>query len=145
MCSTLAKLGETYINLGLPPGNGGSYFLPRLVGSGMAAELALTGDVIDATKALQIGLVNYVVEPDELLPTAIGLAGKIAAKPWRAVEATKQALRSSWLVDLSTSMAQSFWTVAALHYGPDLTEGVNAFLEKRDAQFNRDSAATNVP
>jgi enoyl-CoA hydratase/carnithine racemase len=139
VCSTAAKLGETYINLGLPPGNGGSYFLPRLIGSGMAAELALTGEVIGATKALQIGLVNKVVEPDELLPTAVGLARTIAAKSWRAVEATKQALRSSWQVDLATSMVQSFWAVAALHYGPDLAEGVDAFLEKRDPRFNGDA------
>jgi len=145
VCSTLAKLGETYISLGLPPANGGAYFLPRLVGSGMAAELALTGEVIDAARALEIGLVNRVVEPDELLPTAVGLARKIAAKSWRAVEATKQALRSSWQVDLSTSMTQSFWAVAALHYGPDLAEGIDAFLEKRDARFNGDASAIRVP
>lgn len=145
VCSTVAKLGETYINLGLPPGNGGTYFLPRLVGSGMAAELALTGEVIGAAQAHQIGLVNKVVEPDELLPTAVSLARTIAAKSWRAVEATKQALRSSWQTDLGTSLAQSFWAVAALHYGPDLTEGINAFLEKRDAQFNGDAAPTRAP
>ena len=59
-----AKMGETYIKLGLNPGNGGTYFLPRLVGSGMAAEMALTGDIVDAERALEIGLVNRVVEPD---------------------------------------------------------------------------------
>ena len=144
ICSTRAKMGETYINLGLPPGNGGAYFLPRLLGSGLAAELALTGDVIDAARALEIGLVNRVVEPDELLPASIELARRIAAKSWRAVEATKQALRSTWQVDLATSMAQSFWAVSALHYGPDLIEGVNAFLEKRDPQFNRDSPTAAV-
>jgi enoyl-CoA hydratase len=141
ICSTRAKMGETYINMGLPPGNGGAYFLPRLLGSGLAAELALTGDVIDAGRALEIGLVNKVVAPDELLPTAIALATRIAAKSWRAVEATKQALRSTWQVDLATSMAQSFQAVSALHYGPDLIEGVSAFLEKRDPQFNRDTGA----
>lgn len=136
LCSTSAKMGETYINMGLPPGNGGTYFLPRLLGSGLAAELALTGDVIDAHRALEIGLVNRVTEPDDLLEEAVVLAAKIAAKPWRAVEATKQALRSSWQVDLATSMSNSFWAVSALHYGPDLIEGVSAFLDKRPAQFN---------
>jgi enoyl-CoA hydratase len=145
ICSTRAKLGETYINMGLPPGNGGAYFLPRLLGSGLAAELALTGDVIDATRALEIGLVNKVVEPDQLLPAAIDLATRIAAKSWRAVEATKQALRSSWQVDLATSMNQSFWAVAALHYGPDLSEGVNAFLDKREPQFNPDAPTATTP
>ena len=137
IASSRAKLGETYINLGLTPGNGGTYFLPRLVGSGMAAELALTGDVIDAARALEIGLVNRVVEPEELLDASIALAGRIAAKPWRAVEATKQALRASWQHDLSSSMTASYWAVAALHHTDDLKEGVNAFLEKRPAAFNR--------
>tara|TARA_R110000772_G_scaffold268678_1_gene397371 strand:+ start:3215 stop:3769 length:555 start_codon:yes stop_codon:yes gene_type:complete len=57
IASARAKMGETYIKLGLNPGNGGTYFLPRLVGSGMAAEMALTGDIIDAERALEIGLV----------------------------------------------------------------------------------------
>ncbi|MGH3893596.1 MAG: enoyl-CoA hydratase/isomerase family protein [Rhodococcus qingshengii] len=142
ICSTRAKLGETYINMGLPPGNGGSYFLPRIVGSGMAAELALTGDLIDAHRALEIGLVNRVVAPDELLPAAIELATRIARKSRRAVEATKQAYRSTWQVDLATSMNNSFWAVSALHYGPELREGVNAFLEKREPDFNAVSPPT---
>jgi enoyl-CoA hydratase len=137
IASTRAKMGETYINLGLTPGNGGTYFLPRLVGSGMAAELALTGDVVDAARALEIGLVNRVVEPEELIDSSVALASKIAAKPWRAVEATKQALRASWQLDLASSMSASFWAVAALHYTDDLKEGVNAFLEKRPPEFNK--------
>src|ERR1700676_3557190 len=78
IASTRAKMGETYIKLGLNPGNGGTYFLPRLVGSGLAAELALTGDVLDAQRALEIGLVNRVVEPDVLLTEATALAARIA-------------------------------------------------------------------
>lgn len=142
IASARAKLGETYINLGLTPGNGGTYFLPRLVGSGLAAELALTGEVVDARRALEIGLVNRVVEPDVLLPESIELAGRIASKPWRAVEATKQALRASWQLDLASSMSASFWAVAALHYTDDLKEGVNAFLEKRPPRFNIDHTDT---
>ncbi|MEV7085377.1 enoyl-CoA hydratase-related protein [Streptomyces sp. NPDC093085] len=140
ICSTAARLGETYINLGLPPGNGGSWFLPRLVGSGLAAELALTGDLVDAERALAIGLVNRVVAPDELIPAAVELAGRIAAKAWRAVEATKQALRSGWQVDLATAMNSGYWAVAALHHTGDLSEGVDAFLERRPPVFNRTAA-----
>jgi enoyl-CoA hydratase len=141
VASSRAKLGETYINLGLAPGNGGTYFLPRLVGSGMAAELALTGDVLDAARALEIGLVNRVVEPGDLLPAATELAARIAAKPWRAVEATKQALRASWQLDLASSMSASYWAVSALHHTADLKEGIDAFLEKRPPAFNREAGA----
>ncbi|MEV6041446.1 enoyl-CoA hydratase-related protein [Nonomuraea sp. NPDC052116] len=137
ICSTAAKLGETYINLGLPPGNGGSWFLPRLVGSGLAAELALTGEIVDARRALEIGLVNRVVEPEELIPAAVELGARIAAKPWRALEATKNALRSTWQVDLATSMSSGYWAVSALHHGPDLEEGIDAFLERRPPRFDR--------
>lgn len=137
IASRRAKLGETYVKVGLAPGNGGTYFLPRLVGSGMAAELAFTGDVIDAERALAIGLVNRVVEPDELATESVALAANIAAKPRRALEATKQALRASWHTDLAGSMAASFWTVAALHFTDDLKEGVNAALERRPPRFNQ--------
>lgn len=145
VCSTAAKLGETYINLGLPPGNGGSWFLPRIVGAGHAAELALTGDLIDAARALEIGLVNRVTEPDKLIPTAVALAGRIAGKAWRAAEATKQALRASWQVDLATAMNTSYYAVAALQHTDDVSEGVNAFLERRPAVFNRAPLAVKPP
>jgi enoyl-CoA hydratase len=144
VASSTAKLGETYINLGLVPGNGGTWFLPRLVGSGMAAEMALTGQIVSAQRALEIGLVNRVVEPEDLLPTAIDLAARVASKPWRAIEATRQALRAGWQTDLTASMSSTFWAVSALHHTDDLLEGVNAFLEKRDPQFNRDVARVNV-
>jgi enoyl-CoA hydratase len=137
VCSTRAKLGETYINIGLPPGNGGSWFLPRIVGAGRAAELALTGDIIDAARALEIGLVNRVAEPEELIPAAVALAGRIAGKAWRAAEATKQALRASWQTDLASAMTASYYAVAALQYTDDVSEGINAFLERRPPVFNR--------
>jgi enoyl-CoA hydratase len=139
VASTRARFGETYINLGLPPGNGGAYFLPRLLGSGMAAELALTGDLIDAHRALQIGLVNRVVEPDQLVEAAVGLASRIATKPWRAIDATKQALRASWQMDLASLMNMSFWAVATLQHTDEVKEAVNAFLEKRSPDFHRAS------
>jgi enoyl-CoA hydratase len=137
VASDRARLGETYVNMGLAPGNGGTWFLPKLVGSGMAAELALTGEVVDAQRALEIGLVGRVVPHEDLIPAAVDLASTIAAKPWRALEATKQSLRASWLLDLSSSMSASFWQVAALHHTDDLREGIDAFLEKRTPAFNQ--------
>ena len=135
IASTAAKFGATYINIGLPPGNGGTWFLPRLVGPGLAAELTLTGDVIDAERALAIGLVNRVVEPGALLDTTVELAGRIAAKSWRAVEATKQSLRATWQTDLASSLTTNYWAQAALQAGPDVAEGVAAFVEHRTPEF----------
>jgi len=129
-------MGETYIKLGLNPGNGGTYFLPRLVGSGLAAEMALTGDILDAQRALEIGLVNRVVEPELLLTESIGLAARIAAHPRLALEATKQQLRQSWHLDLISSMTASFWGVAAMSHTEDLKEGIAAAREKRAPRFN---------
>jgi enoyl-CoA hydratase len=137
LASTAAKFGHTYVNLGLPPGNGGTWFLPRLVGSGVAAELVLTGDVVDAARAHELGLVNRVVDPDRLVPEATALAERIAAKSWRAVQASKQSLRASWHTDLAATLSANYWAHAALHPGPDVSEGVDAFLEKRPARFNQ--------
>jgi enoyl-CoA hydratase len=131
-----ARMGETYIRIGLSPGNGGSYFLPRLIGSGLAAELALTGDIIDANRALEIGLVNRVVEPDKLQAVTLEMATRIASFPRLALEATKQQLRHSWHSDLAGSMNESFWSIAALHYSDDLREGVAAAREKRAPHYN---------
>jgi enoyl-CoA hydratase/carnithine racemase len=136
IASTRARMGETYIKLGLNPGNGGSYFLPRLVGSGLAAELAFTGDLIDARRALEIGLVNRVVEPDALLTEATALAARIAAYPRLALEATKQQLRQSWHLDLISAMNLSFWGVATMSHTEDLKEGIAAAREKRPPRFN---------
>jgi enoyl-CoA hydratase/carnithine racemase len=137
LASESAKVGETYIKLGLNPGNGGTYFLPRLVGSGMAAEMALTGDLYDAQQALDMGLVNRVVPAEALLSEAIELAARIAQRPRLAIEATKQQLRQSWHMDLVGSMNASFWGVAALSYSDDLREGVAAALEKRTPVYNK--------
>src|ERR1700722_2279334 len=136
IASTQAKLGETYIKLGLNPGNGGTYFLPRLIGSGLAAELAFTGDLLNAQRALDIGLVNRVVEPDALLPETIALAARIASYPRLALEATKQQLRQSWHMDLMGSMNASFWGVATMSHTEDLKEGIAAAREKRPPRFN---------
>lgn len=137
IASERAKLGETYVKLGLAPGNGGSYFLPRLVGSGIAAELALTGKLVGAERALELGLVNRVVAPEALIEESVALATEIAANPRRGVEATKQALRASWQSDLIGSMAASYWTTAALQYTDDVAEGIDAAIEKRPPRYTR--------
>jgi enoyl-CoA hydratase len=137
IASARAKFGETYIRIGMVPGNGGTYFLPRMVGPGLAAELAFTGEVFGADRALEMGLVNRVVEPERLIDESVALAGKIARNPWRALEATKQSLRQSWHMDLQTVFNTSFWAVSALTYTRDLKEGVDAFIEKREPEFGK--------
>lgn len=132
-----SRFGETYISLGLAPGNGGTWFLPRLVGSGMAAELAFTGDLIDAARALDLGIVNRVVADADLAAEAVGLAARIAARPRKALMATKQLLRASWQSDLIATMAMSYWTTSTLQYSADFREGIDAALDRRTPEYNR--------
>jgi enoyl-CoA hydratase/carnithine racemase len=132
VASTAARFGETYVKIGLAPGNGGAWFLPRLVGSGRAAELALTGDLITAAEALDIGLVNRVVDPDALLPATVSIAERIAANPWRAVEAAKQALRASWQQDLAGALNFGYWTAGALHWTDEFQDRVAAFVDQKN-------------
>ena len=138
VASTTARFGETYVKIGLAPGNGGAWFLPRLVGSGRAAELALTGDLISAAEALDMGLVNRVVEPDQLLPAAVSIAERIAANPWRAVEAAKQALRASWQQDLAGAMSFGYWTASALHWTDDFHGRVADFVNQKQEGDRRE-------
>lgn len=139
------RFGETYINLGLAPGNGGTWFLPRLVGSGLAAELAFTGDLIDAARALELRIVNRVVPDAELIPAALALAARIAAKPRKALMATKQLLRASWQSDLPAALAMSYWTTSTLQHSRDFREGVEAALDKRAPTYNRPAPTPTDP
>jgi enoyl-CoA hydratase/carnithine racemase len=132
-----AKMGETYVRLGLAAANGGAYLLPRLVGSGIAAELAFTGDLIPAERALRLGLLNDVVEDGELDQAVLTLATRIAGWPRKALEATKHLFRQSWETDLLGSMSASYWATSALQYGADFREGVESSLEKRKPIYNR--------
>lgn len=136
-----ARFGETYIKLGLAPGNGGAYFLPRLIGSGMAAQLAFTGDLIDAGRALDIGLINEVVDDQALMDHVCALATRIAKNPRKALEATKHLLRTSWHTDLRGSLSTSYWMTSTLQYSRDVGEGVDAAIEKRTPQYNKTRAS----
>jgi enoyl-CoA hydratase/carnithine racemase len=130
-----AKLGETFVNLGLIPGDGGAWFLQRLVGYEAAALLTFTGRVIDADEAMRIGLVSEVVAPDELLPRAAALAAEIAAKPPRAIRLTKRLMRSARQMDLAGVLELSALFQGMSHNSADHLEAVAAFLEKRAPEF----------
>ncbi len=130
-----AKLGQPEIALGLLPGYGGTQRLPRLVGSGRALEIMLTGAPIDAQEAWRIGLVNRVVPRDELMPQAVELARTVAAQAPIAVRYILAAVREGLgmtLVDGCAHEAGLFGLAAATS---DWREGTSAFLEKRPARF----------
>jgi enoyl-CoA hydratase len=130
-----AKFGQPEVNLGIIPGYGGTQRLPRLVGRGKALELILTGDMIDARTAFQIGLVNAVVPSAELIPACEKLLGKILKKGPIAVrlciEAVNQGLRVPIREGLSIE-ANLFGLACSTE---DMKEGTKAFLEKRDPKF----------
>lgn len=131
LAADTARFGQPEINLGLIPGYAGSQRLPRLVGKGIAMEILLTGDMVSAPRAYEIGLVNRVVPAAELMTEAKKLAQALAAKAPIAVrfiiEAVNQGLESPFAAGeyLETSL---FGTIAS---SEDMREGTKAFLEKR--------------
>jgi len=100
VASSKAKFGETFVNLGIIPGDGGAYFLQRLIGYQKAAELTFTGRVIDAQEALDLGIVLQVVEPDKLMELAQELASQIAKKPPQALRFTKRLMKMGQRMEL---------------------------------------------
>jgi enoyl-CoA hydratase len=132
IASENAFFAQPEINLGIIPGYGGTQRLTKLVGKGIALEMMLTADKIDAQKALEIGLVNYVVSQAELLPFAQKLLAKIVAKPPIAVAQTIAAANKAMHPDGYETEAQNFSNCTASN---DFKEGTIAFLEKRQAQF----------
>jgi enoyl-CoA hydratase/carnithine racemase len=135
VASTAAKFAESFVKLGIIPGDGGAWLLPRAVGLARAAEMAFTGDAIDAETALEWGLVSRVVEPDELLPTAHALAARVAANPPQALRMTKKLLREGQHQSLESLLELSAAMQALSHHTRDHHEAVAAMLEKRPPEF----------
>jgi 2-(1,2-epoxy-1,2-dihydrophenyl)acetyl-CoA isomerase len=130
-----AGFREAFVRIGLTPDCGGTFFLPRAVGEKLAAELLMTGDSIDAERALQIGMINSVVSAGDLMPAAMELAGKLAAAPTEAIGRIKQMLNASFSNDLSTQLALEHECQIASGRSADFKEGVAAFFEKRSPNF----------
>ncbi len=135
IASEKAEFGETFLNVGLIPGDGGAYFLPRVVGMAKACELTFTGDVIDAAAALETGLVNYVVKHDLLMEKTIALAEKIASKPPGALRMAKKLLYMGQYETLPNVLEQSAAYQALCHHTEDHEEALNAMFEKRKPVF----------
>lgn len=135
IASSNAFFAENFVRIGLIAGDGGSWFLPRVVGAARAAEMTLTGDRVDAATALEWGLVSRVVEPEALLPTAQDLAARIAANPPHATRLAKRLLRESAVSSLAGLLETSAAMQASNHHTADHREAVQAFVEKREPRF----------
>lgn len=135
IASERAKFGVTFLKLGLVPGDGGTWLLPRVIGESRAAELFFTGDVIDARTACDWGLVSRVVVHEELMGEARALAARIAAMPPQALRQTKMMLRQGRTIGYDNALELAASTQAQMHHTRDHEEGVAALLEKRSPDF----------
>src|SRR5690606_16541719 len=133
IASSAARFGQPEVNLGIVPGYGATQRLAQLTGKGKALELMLTGDMIDAHTALSIGLVNHIVEPDQLISHCQGLLQKIIAKAPIAIAKIIQAVNAGYESAAGyTTEAEAFLHCADT---TDFKEGTDAFLNKRKPEF----------
>ena len=130
-----AQFAESFLRVGLVSGDGGAWFLPRVVGLSRAYEMTLTGDVIDAEKAEKWGIVSKVVDDDKLMDEALALARKIAAFPPHSVRLNKRLLRESQGVSLPVALEMASAMQALVQSTEDQHEAVAAMLDKRKPKF----------
>ncbi|GAA0570906.1 crotonase/enoyl-CoA hydratase family protein [Craurococcus roseus] len=135
IASEKASFAESFIKVGIVPGDGGAWLLPRVVGMSMALEMSFTGEALDAQAALAARLVSRVVPEGELLPAARDLARRIAANPPDALRMTKRLLREGQYMRFSSLLELSAAYQALAHSTDDHKEAVNAMLEKRRPTF----------
>lgn len=128
IASTTAVFAESFAKLGIIPGDGGSWLLPRLVGWQTAALMAFTGDGLDAEEALARGLVARVVEPDKLMEEALSLAGRIASNPGQALRWTKQLMRASHGSTLRQALDMAGAMQGAIHHTPEHANALDSFF-----------------
>ena len=130
-----AIFGATFLKLGLIPGDGGAWVLPRIIGSARAAELLFSGKLITADEAAQWGLVSAVVEDARLLDEARVLAEQIAEQPPESLRAAKRLMRHGQMVGFDVMMEMSANAQALMHVSEDHSEAVSAMLDKRVGNF----------
>ncbi|WP_435347419.1 enoyl-CoA hydratase/isomerase family protein [Haloarchaeobius sp. HRN-SO-5] len=130
-----AKFGQPEINLGIMPGGGATQRLPRLVGEGQAMRLVLSGELVDAEEAHDIGLVDEVCDPEDIDDRVYDLAGKMAAKSPVALELAKKAVKAGSRMGLEEGIEYEAELFALLFASDDKNEGIDAFLEDRDPEW----------
>jgi enoyl-CoA hydratase len=131
VCAEGARFGQPEIKLGIIPGWGGTQRLPRLVGRGAAMEILLSGDPVDAQRALSLGLVNRVVPAERLMEEALGLAATLAARAPLAAAAIKRAVDRGLDGTLEEGLRAEGEAFATILPSEDAIEGISAFLQKR--------------
>ncbi len=135
IASARAKFGQPEIKLGIIPGGGGTQRLSRLIGEGKAMELILTGDMIDAEEALRLGLLNYVVAPDQLEAKTMEIANKIAEMSPVALRMAKKSVKNAARLGLAAGLEAETDLFILCFTSEDKEEGIRAFLEKRKPAF----------
>jgi enoyl-CoA hydratase/carnithine racemase len=130
-----AKFGATFLKVGLIPGDGGSWLLPRVIGWSNAARLFFTGDIVDAETARAWGLVSDVVAASELMNEANALAARIVQQPPHALRMTKRLMRDGMSAGFDTIMEMSASMQVIVQNTEDHLEAVNAFFDKRTPEF----------
>lgn len=135
VASDRAVFAESFVKVGIIPGDGGAWLLPRVVGLSRACEMAFTGDPISAETALAWGLVSQVVPPEELMAAARALAGRVAANPPGVLRMTKRLIREGQHQRLDSLLELSAAMQALAHHTDDHSEAVAALLEKRAPEF----------
>lgn len=135
IAGTGARFAESFIRLGLIPGDGGAWLLPRVVGYSKACEMAFTGETIDAEEALRIGLVSRVVPNGELLEAARNLAGRIAANPPYALRMTKRLMRDGRHTKLDTALDMAASMQSLAHSTKDHRRAIDAFIAKKTVVY----------
>jgi len=131
-----AKLNPGFAKRGILPESGGTWLLPRMVGYAKAAEIAFTGRTLTATEALDLGLVNHVVSADEFVERTTAMAQEIAANAPLAVRAIKRMMRAAETETFEQNVHHVFLQLLPLLRTNDFSEGVAAFMEKRDPEFH---------
>jgi enoyl-CoA hydratase/carnithine racemase len=130
IASTKAKFGETFVNLGIIPGDGGAWFMQRLIGYQKAAELTFTGRVIDADEAKTLGVVLDIAEPGHLMARVNELASEIASKPVASLRLTKRLMKMAQRTELPDFLDICAVFQGMCHNNPEHLTAVNAMLEK---------------
>ncbi|HEV3474511.1 MAG TPA: enoyl-CoA hydratase-related protein, partial [Actinomycetota bacterium] len=135
IASEEARFTQAFVKIGLAPDSGGTWLLPRLIGYARALELSMTGEMVDAQTALQIGLVSRVVAADVFEKEVAEYAARLAAMPTAALGATKELLRGAVTSDLGEALHREAEAQARMGDTADHLEGVTAFAEKREPKF----------